>query len=228
MKGHIEVSDRSRRVRPLVRSLGAVVMAAAIAFLGIAATPPSQAAAAEISQMQKVANTALAQVGNNYSPYGYDGNWCAAFATWVWKNSYASINIGAGELGSSVSSFETYGNASHHNTLSYTPHVGDAVVFDNRDGYVLSNLAPPKGYGAGIQHVGIVTAILNGGTTIQTVEGNVGSSWGISKVTRVQYYAAPHQRPYMTNGKPLPSGSWEVKEYISPDYNWLCGVGKPC
>jgi hypothetical protein len=83
--------------------------------------------------------------------------WCADFARWVWGQAgvadVAELTAGAG-------SFYLYGV--NHGTLSATPAVGDAVVFDYSGG----------GYA---QHVAIISQV-NPDGTIRTVSGDWGGT----------------------------------------------------
>jgi hypothetical protein len=78
--------------------------------------------------------------------------WCSDFAAWVWENGGAD----ATNLTAAAGSFYLYGQA--HGTLSDTPALGDAVVFDYH------------GNGSA-DHVAIVTQIDEDGT-IETVSGD--------------------------------------------------------
>ncbi len=116
-----------------------------------------------------IASIALANVGhdacgaNSQGGAGYDsscnGNggqpeyWCADFARWVW----GAAGVGdLGGLSAAAGSFYVYGQ--NHGTLSNTPHVGDAVVFDYQGGGVAD-------------HVAIVTQV-NGNGTIESASGD--------------------------------------------------------
>ena len=79
--------------------------------------------------------------------------WCADFARWVWAR--AGV-LHTGELTAAAGSFYVYGQ--HHGTLSKTPHVGDAVVFDYHGG-------------GSADHVAIVTQVNSNGT-IETMSGD--------------------------------------------------------
>ncbi len=79
--------------------------------------------------------------------------WCADFARWVWAKVGAQH---ADELTAAAGSFYTYGE--RHGTLSHTPKVGDAVVFDYHGG-------------GSADHVAIVTQVNSNGT-IETVSGD--------------------------------------------------------
>ena len=78
--------------------------------------------------------------------------WCADFARWVWENN----GVDTSELSAAAGSFYVYGQ--HHNTLSNTPALGAAVVFDyGGNGYA--------------DHVAIVTQVNDDGT-IETASGD--------------------------------------------------------
>ncbi|HXW33171.1 MAG TPA: CHAP domain-containing protein, partial [Acidimicrobiales bacterium] len=115
-----------------------------------------------------VANLALANLGENYCSTnslggtGFENScsaqeWCADFAKWVWANEGAGD---PGTLTAAAGSFYVYGQ--DYETLSDTPAVGDAVVFN-------------YGYeGAGTaQHVAIVVAV--NGSQVTSVGGDEGS-----------------------------------------------------
>jgi hypothetical protein len=87
--------------------------------------------------------------GNGGSPE----YWCADFALWVW--SQAGVTNVSG-LDAAAGSFYVYGQ--NNGTLSDTPAVGDAVVFDYSGGGVAD-------------HVAIVTQV-NADGTIETVSGD--------------------------------------------------------
>jgi CHAP domain len=95
-----------------------------------------------------------AQWGNSCT--GDDGSpeyWCADFAMWVWSNSGVPY---IDDLNALASSFLTYGN--DHHTITSTPAVGDAAVFND----------PVTG---ATEHVAIVTQVNSDGT-IETVSGD--------------------------------------------------------
>jgi predicted small lipoprotein YifL len=116
-----------------------------------------------------VASLALANVGgsacgkNSLGGSSFDssctGNggqpeyWCADFARWVWASTGAGSTS---ELTAAAGSFYVYGQ--NHGTLSSTPHLGDAVVFDYQGGGVAD-------------HVALVTQVNSDGT-IETVSGD--------------------------------------------------------
>jgi MYXO-CTERM domain-containing protein len=87
--------------------------------------------------------------GNGGSPE----YWCADFALWVWANAGVSNVSG---LDAAAGSFYVYGQ--NNGTLSNSPAVGDAVVFDYQGGGVAD-------------HVAIVTQV-NGDGTIESVSGD--------------------------------------------------------
>jgi hypothetical protein len=79
--------------------------------------------------------------------------WCADFALWVWRSAGVTNLSG---LDAAAGSFYTYGK--NNNTLSNTPAVGDAVVFNYTGGGVAN-------------HVAIVTQV-NADGTIESVSGD--------------------------------------------------------
>src|SRR5580698_3537136 len=89
--------------------------------------------------------------------------WCSDFAMWVWQNNGVDVS----SLSAAAGSFYEYGL--DNNTLSNSPAVGDAVVFDS-DG---------AGYA---DHVAIVSAVEDDGT-IETVSGD----WNGENGTEAQF-----------------------------------------
>ncbi len=84
--------------------------------------------------------------------YGQPEYWCADFVRWVWANE----GFDTSELSAAAGSFYVYGQ--NHGTLSSTPSVGAAVVFDYQGG----------GYA---DHVAIVTRVDPDGR-IETASGD--------------------------------------------------------
>jgi hypothetical protein len=74
-----------------------------------------------------IASIAEGQIGGTCSDYygcPDPGEWCSDFAMWVWQKAGAYIS----GLSAASGSFYVYGLS--QGTLSSTPHVGDAVIFD--------------------------------------------------------------------------------------------------
>ena len=161
-----------------------------------------------------ISNIALANVGHSAcgansqggigyasSCYGNGGQpeyWCADFARWVWGAA------GVGDLGgltAGAGSFFVYGLA--HGTLSGTPHVGDAVVFNYQGG----------GYA---DHVAIVARV-NGDGSIETVSGDWGGQSGseahFSSTSSVVLNAPAY--PGLVNTVPGPI-QMKISGFISP------------
>jgi Repeat of unknown function (DUF346)/CHAP domain len=93
--------------------------------------------------------------GFESSCYGNGGQpeyWCSDFSRWVWRNVGADVD----GLTAAAGTFYCYGEA--NDTLSNTPHVGDAVVFNYQGG-------------CWADHVALVTKV-NGNGTIETISGN--------------------------------------------------------
>ncbi len=109
-------------------------------------------------------------LGGKYFDSSCTGNggqpeyWCADFARWVWANAGAS---NTSELTAAAGSFYVYGQ--NHGTLSNTPSLGAAVVFNYQG----------NGYA---DHVAIVTQ-LNTNGTIETVSGD----WNGDSGTEAQF-----------------------------------------
>ncbi|HEY4122416.1 MAG TPA: CHAP domain-containing protein, partial [Byssovorax sp.] len=159
-------------LRPRVALLASLLVAAPLlagcAQSGDVTGDGTNEHAADLSGGESVASIALANVGdmacgaNSEDGTGYesscDGNggqpeyWCADFATWVWQTAGADV----GGLTAAAGSFYVYGQ--DHGTLSDTPHVGDAVVFDYQGG-------------GWADHVAIVSEV-DGDGSIVTVSGD--------------------------------------------------------
>lgn len=121
-----------------------------------------------------VASIALANLGgkacgtNSAGGHGFysscNGNggqpeyWCSDFAKWVWSQAGAEVD----GLTAAAGTFYCYGE--NHGTLSNTPHVGDAVVFDYQGN-------------CWADHVAIVTRV-NPDGTIETASGDWGGESG--------------------------------------------------
>ncbi|HEY5240486.1 MAG TPA: CHAP domain-containing protein [Polyangiaceae bacterium] len=94
--------------------------------------------------------------------------WCADFAIWVWANVDADVS----GLTAAAGSFYVYGQ--NNGTLSNSPAVGDAVVFDYQGGGVAD-------------HVAIVTQV-NADGTIESVSGD----WNGQSGTEAQFSSTSH------------------------------------
>jgi hypothetical protein len=131
--------------------------------------------------------------GNGGSPE----YWCSDFARWVWANS----GVDTSELTAAAGSFYLYGQ--RHGTLSLTPSVGAAVVFDSDGG----------GYA---DHVAIVTQVNSDGT-IESASGdwngNSGSEAYFSSTSHVALNTAYGSRVGSTPGVI----GMTISGYITPD-----------
>jgi hypothetical protein len=94
--------------------------------------------------------------------------WCADFAMWIWEHNGVNIT----NLTAAAGSFYVYGQ--DHGTLSDSPALGDAVVFD----YAGDGVA---------DHVAIVTQVKSDGT-IETVSGD----WNGDNGTEAQFASSSH------------------------------------
>jgi hypothetical protein len=94
--------------------------------------------------------------------------WCADFVKWVWENNGVDVS----GLSAAAGSFYVYGQ--NNGTLSQSPAVGDAVVFN---------------YGGGgyADHVAIVTRV-NGDGTIETASGD----WNGQSGTEAYFSSTSH------------------------------------
>ncbi|MEU8435094.1 FG-GAP-like repeat-containing protein [Streptomyces sp. NPDC029216] len=168
---------KSARVRT---GLAALVVAAAIG--GLAAVPAHAA-----SEVELMAADAQAENGNGPCAHGgYDGGvnqysscdgyggqahaWCADFVGWVWSRHNVQ---GMATLTDAASSFYAYGEK--YGTLSSTPHVGDAVVYEYSNGWA--------------QHVAMVTDISGGYVTI--TGGNQHNMVSTNTTTRYRVGESP-------------------------------------
>ncbi|MFD7258118.1 CHAP domain-containing protein [Streptomyces sp. NPDC059874] len=207
---------------------------AATAFTMVTAAPASAATLGE-----SIAATARAENGNGACAHGgYVGGvnqssscsngqrthaWCADFAGWVWaRNGVKNL----GTLNDMALSFYTYGEK--NGTLSSTPHVGDAVVYNYGGSY-------------SDDHVAIVTGVsgdnvtITGGnqggypghvSTATTTNWRVGQSpWG----QRISGYISPagSNAPSYPNPSSLPAGTL-VKSPNGPEVKvMISGAGIP-
>ncbi|MFJ5549608.1 CHAP domain-containing protein [Streptomyces sp. NPDC093225] len=187
-----------------------------------------------------IAATAKAENGNGYCAHGgYVGGpnqsssctggttrthaWCADFAGWVWARNGVT---GLATLDDRAASFMDYGKK--YGTLSSTPHVGDAVVYNYNGGDYAD-------------HVAVVTGV--SGDTVTITGGNQGgypghvstnstpywrvgqSPWG----QRISGYISPAgtTNPQYPNPASLPSGTL-VKSPNGPEVKvMVSGSGVP-
>ena len=118
-----------------------------------------------------IVNSSNNSLGGNQFETSCSGNggageyWCADFARWVWHHAGGS-GIAVSGLTAAAGSFYVYGtnHGTLHTSHSYTPHVGDAIVFNYAGG----------GYA---DHVGLVSAVHSDGS-IQTANGDFGGRSG--------------------------------------------------
>ncbi|MGW8358637.1 Ig-like domain-containing protein [Streptomyces wedmorensis] len=187
--------SRAVMPRPVRAGLASFVVAAALS--GLATTP------VHASEFTEMAALAKSQTGNgpcagggyhnglnqNNSCNGYGGAahaWCADFVGWVWSK----YNVmGQAVLTDAASSFWAYGQkyGTLHTSSTYTPSVGDAVVYEYANGWA--------------QHVAMVTGVADGKVTItggnesNSVRTNTTSGWHVGQA---------------------PFGSQRISGYISP------------
>ncbi|MGW2370779.1 MULTISPECIES: FG-GAP-like repeat-containing protein [Kitasatospora] len=188
-------------------TIGTLVAASAIA--GLTALP---AQAATVGQ--NIASEAASQIGANactgggyYGSCTGDGGspelWCADFAKWVWNQEGVDVS----GLTAGAGSFYTYGK--NNGTLSSTPAVGDAVVFNYSGG----------GYA---DHVAIVTQV-NADGTIVTVGGDENGVHGNWAATSAVHQDGPYNgglgwTPYM---------GMSISGYIAPVGGTAGGTTNP-
>ncbi|MGW1773155.1 CHAP domain-containing protein [Streptomyces sp. NPDC002104] len=159
----------SRSIKTIAIRIASTSALAATAFTMVVANPASASPLTD-----GISATARAEEGNGACAHGgYDGGpnqynscsngrtahaWCADFAGWVWARNGVT---GLSTLTDAAASFMAYGKK--YGTLSDTPHVGDAVVYD----YNGSNFA---------EHVALVTGV--SGNTVTITGGNQGGGAG--------------------------------------------------
>ncbi|MEU8775010.1 CHAP domain-containing protein [Streptomyces sp. NPDC048606] len=180
----------------------AIRLASTSAVAATALTMVTAAPAAADSLGGAIAATARGEEGNGACAHGgYVGGpnqnsscvngrtahaWCADFAGWVWaRNGVRNL----GTLSDLALSFYTYGEK--NGTLSSTPHVGDAVVFNYGGGY-------------SDDHVALVTGF--DGTTVTFTGGNQGGGQGRVTTNRTSSWRVGQ----------VPWGSQRISGYISP------------
>lgn len=101
----------------------------------------------------------------------YTDEWCAAFASAVgWKAGLSDIILPECSCSRMIKLYKAKGRWMEKD--SYTPQVGDLVMYDWADG---NNFAVTDNTGAP-DHVGIVTSVT--GDTVQVIEGNKDDSVG--------------------------------------------------
>ncbi|MGW0391589.1 CHAP domain-containing protein [Streptomyces sp. NPDC003042] len=211
--------------------------ASALAVTALTTVLVMPASAASLGD--NIAVTARAENGNGACAHGgYVGGanqnsscsngqrthaWCADFAGWVWARNGVT---GLSTLNDMALSFYDYGVK--YGTLSNTPHVGDAVVYNYGGGY-------------SDDHVAIVTAI--SGSTVTITGGNQGgypgyvstnstTNWSVGSSPwgqRISGYISPAgtTTPTYPNPTSLPSGTL-VKSPNGPAVKvMISGAGVP-
>ncbi|MFE2146787.1 CHAP domain-containing protein [Streptomyces sp. NPDC059456] len=167
--------------------------------------------------------------GPNQSSSCYGGTttahaWCADFAGWVWARNGVT---GLSTLDDRAASFMDYGKK--YGTLSNTPHVGDAVVFNYNGSDYADHVALVTGLSGG-------TITITGGnqggrpghvSTNNATSFSVGSApWGGQ---RISGYVSPagSNTPTLPNPAGLPSGTL-VKSASGPQVKVIInGAGVP-
>ena len=138
--------------------------------------------------------------GFESSCYGNGGQpeyWCSDFAKWVWRNVGADV----GGLTAAAGSFYCYGEK--NGTLSNTPHVGDAVVFNYQGG-------------CWADHVAVVTQVNSNGSIV-TVSGDWNGKSGSQAYFASTAYVAQNSPafPGVVDGWAGPVGM-TISGFISP------------
>lgn len=148
------------------------------------ATAPAAPSAAALQAA--IARAAASQVGQtNPGAYGgVGGEWCAAFASWVYRS--AGLPIGVLSAAYQLGEWAQAGGGSLL-PPSATPQVGDAVLFESNGS---GKSWPGPGLDiANIQHVNIVASVLPDGS-FTTIGGNERGANGVSAVRAQGPYSA--------------------------------------
>ncbi|UQX02339.1 CHAP domain-containing protein [Streptomyces sp. RerS4] len=223
------------RLKTITLRFATTTAVAATAFTMVTATP-----AAADSLGDAIANTARGEIGNGACAHGgYVGGpnqnsscvngrtahaWCADFAGWVWNRNGVK-NLGT--LTDAALSFYTYGEK--YGTLSSTPHVGDAVVFNYGGSYADDHVALVTGFdGTNVTFTGG-----NQGGGAGSVTTNRTSSWRVGQIPwgsqRISGYISPagSNAPSYPNPASLPAGTL-VKSPSGPAVKVMIqGAGVP-
>ncbi|WP_051792387.1 CHAP domain-containing protein [Amycolatopsis jejuensis] len=152
----------------------AVLFAAAVLIGGGATAMPTPATAATADIRHKIVSTAEGELGQGERPPGSNctryspvcEEWCADFATWVWRR--AGITIGRIAAVSEVFRWGRQHGRAHNGHRGMKP--GDLVIY------------------GGNKHIGIVATVHAGGT-IETIEGN-----SSNRVVRQRAFDPAHAR----------------------------------
>ncbi len=174
----------ARRLRVLAVASVLACTTGCLADVGIDGATPDHKTTSDVASGNDLATLALANLGGTAcgtNSLGGDsffssctGNggqpeyWCADFARWVWDNE----GFDTSELSAAAGSFYVYGQ--NHGTLSSSPSLGAAVVFDYAGG----------GYA---DHVAIVTAV-NADGTIESASGD----WNGDSGTEAEFSSTSH------------------------------------
>ncbi|WP_371616487.1 CHAP domain-containing protein [Streptomyces sp. NBC_00454] len=189
----------SRTIKTIAIRVASTSALAATAFTMAVVTPASASPLTD-----GISATARAENGNGACAHGgYDGGpnqtnscsggvtahaWCADFAGWVWSRNGVT---GLSSLDDRAASFMDYGKK--YGTISSTPHVGDAVVFN----YNGSSYA---------DHVALVTGVSGG--TVTLTGGNQGNRPGhVSTASTTSWHVG--EKPWGANGQ-------TISGYVSP------------
>jgi len=176
-------------------------LCAAALTTGVLALLTSQPAAADVGST--IVANAQKYLGDDYTGAGWPESgpaqeaWCADFLRRIWHDSGVK---GADEITPAAGSAWLYGVA--HNTLTVTPSVGAAIIFNDAVGANPTSVA---------DHVAIVTKV-NANGTIESIGGNENGSneWNGRVV---------HDGPYPGGvGKPFGSSTTLfISGYAAPD-----------
>jgi surface antigen len=141
--------------RRMMSGLAAVALTAAAMTVATVGTASADTGSTIAANAKKYLNMSREQAGMP------DEAWCADFLRKIWSDSGVR---GAGEITGAAGSAWIYGV--NHNTLSSTPAVGAAVIFNDAVG------SSPTSHA---DHVAIVTQV-NGDGSIVSIGGNEGGS----------------------------------------------------
>lgn len=142
------------------RLLGLSIALLILCAILFSATVQQADAAVSGGNLAAIANGQVGGTCGDYYGCPYPGEWCAEFARWVWNLGDENVSGITGAAGS----FYTYGQS--HGTLSSTPKVGDAVIFNYHGG-------------GSADHMAIVVSVDTANHTIVSVGGNERGGAGV-------------------------------------------------
>ena len=142
------------------RFLGLLVALFILGGIMFSATVQRADAAVSGGNVAAIANGQVGGTCGSYYGCPYPGQWCAEFGKWVWQHGDENVSGLTGAAGS----FYVYGQ--NHGTLSNTPKVGDAIVFNYHGG-------------GSADHLALVVSVNTANHTIVSVGGNERGGAGV-------------------------------------------------